>query len=901
MKKIKLSINNTIYEADQGQTILEVARENGIWIPTLCHDNRLDPYGGCRICLVEVKGARQLQVSCITKVSEGMDVCTDSENVLTTRKGVLEYILSDHPLDCMTCEATGSCELQNVAYAMGVKGDSYRSDEKRGGVIPDHNEVISRETPKCIRCGRCVRICGEVQQDYAIEFGGRGFQMWVATPFGESLLDGTCVLCGQCASTCPTGALLDKKAMNKGRYCQTKKVRTTCGYCSIGCQIDFHISDQKINKITSDVGVVPNNGNLCTKGRYAYDFISDQERLKVPMIRKNGNLERASWEDAYKEISQKIDDIKSKHGSDSISFISSGRCTNEENYLLQKFARVVVGTNNIDQSETECHLPTLIGLKDSLGYGTTTNSIEEIATSDVIVVFGANITEAHPIIGLEIKKAVRNGSTLIVIDTRNIWLKKIAQIYLNPKPGSDIYLIGAFINVIIREKLYNEKFVEEKTSKFELLKKTLSTYEAGELEEFTGVTENEIGEAARIYANAKKALIFYGSGITQQSTGVENVQGLANLALLTGHIGREGAGIYPLLGQNNGQGAFSMGATPHFYPDFQSVTDSNMRNKFETLYNTSLPKKEGLTIREMINSAHDGKIKALFVMGSDILMSEPDTTRVKKALKNLDLLIVLDIFMSNTAQYADVLLPAACFAEKEGSFTNIERRVQRVRKTSPPPGEAKADWKIITELSNEMGYPMNYLSPEAVWEEIRKVSPNLAGITYQRIEKVGIQWPCPEKNHPGTNFLYAEKFPHDKAIFSFTTREPSVEKTDTDYPFTLSTGRTLFHFNTASMTLRSRGGSQKQPYAFVEISREDADNANIKEGDMVKVSSKRGGVTLGAKITNRVEPKQIWIPFHFLSAPVNLLTIGTENGSSLEGDLGFIPSYKTCAAKIEKL
>ena len=901
MKSLKITINNKTYEADEGKTILEVARENGIWIPTLCHDNRLEPYGGCRICLVEVKGARQLQVSCITKVNEGMEVCTESENIQKTRKGVLEYILSDHPLDCMTCEATGCCELQDVAYAMGIKGEAYRSDEKRGGVIPDRNELISRETPKCIRCGRCVRICGEVQQDHAIEFGGRGFKMWVATPFGESLLDGPCVLCGQCVSTCPTGALLDKKSMNKGRSFQTKKVRTTCGYCSIGCQIDFHTNHEGINKITSEVGIVPNNGNLCTKGRYAYDFIYHQDRLEVPMVRSNGNLEKSSWKNAYEVISSKILEIKSKHGNDSIALIGSGRCTNEENYLFQKFARAVIGTNNIDQSEAECHSPTIIGLKESLGLGTMTNSIAEISKSDVIFVFGANITEAHPIIGLEIKKAVRKGSTLIVADTRNIWLKKIAKIYLNPKPGSDIYLINAIINVIIKEKLYDEKFIKGKVKNFENLKKSIFTIEEKKVKELTGISENTIKEAARIYANAKNATIFYGSGITQHSTGIDNVQGLANLTLLTGNIGKEGTGINPLLGQNNGFGAFTMGATPNFYTDFQPVTDSKIRSKFEKFYKTSLPKNGGLTIRDMMNKAYEGEIKALFVMGTDVLMSEPDTKRVKKALENLDLLVVQDIFMSNTAQYADVLLPAACFAEKDGTFTNLERRVQRVRKTSSPPGKAKADWKIISELANQMGYPMDYQSPEAIWEEIRIVSPNFAGINYQRIETIGIQWPCPDMKHQGTKFLYEEKFSNGKASFSLTEREPCVEKTSTHFPFILSTGRTLYHFNTGSMTQRANGSTQKQPYAFVEISTDDADVTGIQDGDMVRVSTKRGEITLCAKITSRVVSKQIWIPFHFLSAPVNLLTKASMNATVPKDDFGFMPAYKTCAAKIEKL
>ncbi|HDY89962.1 MAG TPA: 2Fe-2S iron-sulfur cluster binding domain-containing protein, partial [bacterium] len=515
MEKVKLTINGKTYETERGKTVLEVARKNDIWIPTLCYDKRLDPYGGCRICLVEVQGARQLVTSCTAKVGEGMVVNTESEKVTKTRKGVLEYILSDHPLDCMTCEATGCCELQDLAYTMDIKGIDYRSGEKIGGVIPDRNELIYRETGKCIRCGRCVRICGEVQQDYAIEFGGRGFKMWVSTPFGESLLDGTCVLCGQCVSTCPTTALFEKKAMGKGRSFQVKKVRSTCGYCSIGCQIDIHTNHNGIIKITSEVGVVPNNGNLCTKGRFAYDFINHPDRLDTPMIRVNGNLEKTSWEDAYDFISKKLNGIKSKYGNDSISFISSGRCTNEENYLMQKFARAVIGTNNIDQSETECHAPTLTGLRNSLGFGTTTNSIEEISKSDVIFVIGANVTEAHPIIGLEVKKAVRNGSILIVADTRRIWLSRIAKTYLNLQPGTDAYLINALTNVIINEKLYDEKFIEGRTEGFKELKKAVARNEPKKAEGLCGIPEETIKDAARTFANAKRATILYGNGITQ--------------------------------------------------------------------------------------------------------------------------------------------------------------------------------------------------------------------------------------------------------------------------------------------------------------------------------------------------------------------------------------------------
>ncbi len=901
MDKVELTINDETYEAEQGKTILEVARANDIWIPTLCHDNRLEPYGGCRICLVEVKGARQLMPSCISRVSDGMVVNTESDNVKRTRKGVLEYILSDHPLDCMTCEATGCCELQDVAYATGIKGDKFRSKGKRGGVIPDENELIYRETPKCIRCGRCVRICDQVTQEHAIEFGGRGFQMWVATPFGETLLDGPCVLCGQCVSTCPVGAIREKQATGKGRSYQTQKVRSTCGYCSIGCQIDIHANHQGINKISSEVGTTPNNGNLCMKGRFAYDFVNHPDRLDTPMVRRNGNLEKTSWEDAYKVISDKLNSIKKKHGADSISFISSGRCTNEENYLIQKFARAVIGTNNIDQSETECHAPTISALRDTLGLPTTTNSIEEISNSDVIFVIGANVTESHPIIGLEIKKALRSGKTLIVADTRKIWLAKKAKNFLNLQPGTDATLVKAIIDVIIKEKLHDEKYIEKKTDNFKTLKTAAAKSDIKKAAKLTGISEELIKEAARAYANAENALILYGNGITQHRSGIDNVKSLVNLALLTGNIGKECAGLYPLMGQNNGQGAFNMGAIPDFYTDYQSVSEDTVRKKLEKIYKTSLPKGKGLQIREMFNGAHKGKVKAMYVMGANPFMSEPDTTKVKKALSNLDLLVVQDIFMSDTAQYADVILPSACFAEKDGTFTNIERRVQRVKKSVEPPGKAKADWSIISELSNSMGYSMNYSSPEAVWEEIRKVSPNFAGISYYRLESGGIQWPCPKADHPGTKFLYDKKFPNGKALFSSTETKQSLEKADKSYPFILSTGRTLYHFNSGTMTSRAKGSLQKQPYSFVEISQKDADDAGIEDGEIVRVSTKRGHISLAAKITNRVVPKQVWIPIHFINAQANLLTKDPLSTSRANGNTNLMPEYKVCAAKVEKI
>jgi formate dehydrogenase alpha subunit len=637
------------------------------------------------------------------------------------------------------------------------------------------------------------------------------------------------------------------------------------------------------------------------KGRFAYDFINHPDRLDSPMVRRNGNLEKASWEDAYNLISENLKGIKKKHGADAISFISSGRCTNEENYLIQKFARTVIGTNNIDQTETECHAPTLHALRDTLGVGTTTNSIEEISKSDVIFVIGANVTESHPIIGLEIKKALRNGKTLIVADTRKIWLAKKAQTFLNLQPGTDTALINAIISVIIKEKLQDEKFIEKRTENFKTLNSAIAKTDINKAAKLTGVSQDAIEEAARAYANAENAIILYGNGVTQHRSGKDNVKSLVNLALLTGNIGKECSGIYPLMGQNNGQGAFNMGSLPDFYTDFQPVSDINVRKKFEKIYKTKLPKNKGMQIREMFDGANKGKVKAMYVMGADPLMSEPDTTRVKKALSKLDFLIVQDIFMSNTAQYADVVLPAACFAEKDGTFTNIERRVQRIRKTVEAPGKAKADWNIISELSTCMGYPMNYCSPEAIWEEIRKVSPNFAGINYQRLDNGGIQWPCPKADHPGTKFLYEKKFPNEKAKFSSTDSKPSLEKPDKSYPFILSTGRTLYHFNSGTMTHRAKGSIQKQPYPFVEISQSDADDTGIKDGEMVRVTTKRGQISLSANITNRVMPKQVWIPFHFISAPVNLLTKDPCSTSRTNGNSNLMPEYKVCAANVEKI
>ena len=896
MDTINITINNRLLIAQSGQTILEAALANGIDIPNLCHDPRLKPTGSCRLCLVDVEGQRAPVTACSFGISDGMVIETDSSKLRSLRKRVLELLFYEHQGSCTTCDDNGQCLLQQYAYEYQVDPDSLESSSKVTG--PNYttgNEAIDYDVNKCIRCGRCIRICEEVQMDSALTFRERANQVEVSTAFGMPLNESTCELCGQCISTCPTGSLYERAAKGKGQCKDLIRTTTTCPYCGVGCQIDLNVN-QKTNKIiraTSQVGRIPNDGNLCVKGRFGMDFVSDSDRLTAPLIKRDGKFQEASWEQAISLISQKLNDTKTQYGPNSIAGLSSAKCTNEDNFVFQKFIRSVVGTNNVDHCARLCHASTVAGLARAFGSGAMTNSINEFKNCDCIFVIGSNTTEAHPVIALSIKEAiVKNGAKLIVADPRAIDLTRFSTLHITQKPGTDVALINAMMKVIVDEGLHDTDFINTRTECFDDMVQSLDGMSLEQAATITTISEDDIRKAARIFAEAKTASIVYSMGITQHTTGTDNVLSLANLAMLTGNVGKESAGVNPLRGQNNVQGACDLGALPNVYPGYQSVEDSAIREKFENAWEQPLSPTKGLTIVEILHAIETDDIRALYIMGENPALSDPNLSRSRKALDKVDFLVVQDIFLTETAEYADVVLPSACFAEKDGTFTNTERRVQRVRQATPPPGLARNDWEILCDVANAMGSSMKYNNASDIMDEIASLSPIYGGISYDRIEEIGLQWPCPDKNHPGTKYLHKDKFTRGKGKFHPVQYLPPAEMPSEEYPFILTTGRQLYQFHTGTMTRKSPAIDQVSPTGYVEVNTIDAKALGIVDGDSVQVSTRRGKVSTLAKVTEMIEQGWIFMPFHFAEGPANMLT------SDALDPIAKIPELKVCAAKI---
>ncbi len=737
MSQLNITINENKLTVSPGSTILDAAKAVGVHIPTLCHDPRLKPYGACRVCLVEVEGARAPMPACATKVTDGMVVSTDTEKIHRLRKTVVELLISDHPLECVTCEQCGDCGLQDLAYRYGLNKSRYigeRHPLREQGDDP----FIQRNLDKCILCGRCVRICDEVESAFAIDFTYRGFQVQVGTDYGTSLKNTSCEFCGQCISSCPVGALIEKPRLNKGRTWETKKTLTICPYCGTGCTLELQTIGDKIVNVAAPLDKGVNRGNLCVKGRFGYQFVNSNDRLKTPLIKKNGKFVEATWSEAISLIAKKFNGIKSAHGADALAGFSSAKCTNEENYLFQKFMRAAVGTNNVDHCARLCHASTVAGLARAFGSGAMTNSIDDFAKAKAILVIGSNTTEAHPIIGINILQAVRNnGAKLIVIDPRKIKLTQFADIWMAQRPGSDVAVINGIMNIILKEGWYDQKFIEERTEDFDELKKILDAYTPEKVAEISGVSPEDLRRAADIYANSGASSIVFSMGITQHSTGTDNVLSLANLAMMTGNVGREGTGVNPLRGQNNVQGACDMGSLPNVCCGYQKVGDDGVQAKFQAAWGVELPKTPGLTVVEILNSAAKGGVKGLYVMGENPMLSDPDSQHVEEALEKLEFLVVQDIFMTETAVFADVILPGLTFAERDGTFTNTERRVQRIRRAINPMGNAREDWRIISDVATAMGYPMHYESADEILAEINSVTPSYACITTARISDSG--------------------------------------------------------------------------------------------------------------------------------------------------------------------
>lgn len=875
---IRLTIDGKNVTASAGDSILSVALANDIAIPHLCHEPRLEAAGGCRLCQVHLGDVKHKPVlSCCTPVLEGLHVHTESEELTRRRRAILELLLSEHRVSCTNCDAAGSCVLEDLSYRYDAREwtyGTYRHDESLKSDYTTENRGIGYDVEKCIRCGRCVRFCDEVQGAAAIAMDGRGFPMRVNTPHGRPLHESDCELCGGCIRVCPTGAMREKAARCLGRDGDLAKTVTTCAYCGVGCTLALNVDRRRnrVVRVTTRPGMGVNDGNLCVKGHFAIDFIGSPERLTAPLIREGDGFREASWDEAIARVGRTLGAIRDRDGAEAIAFVSTCRGSNEENYLMQKLARCAGGTNNIDQCATTCHGPTVSGLAAAFGSGAMTNSIAEIQHAQTMFLIGANPTEAHPIIGLEMKKALRNGARLVVCDPRETWMAQRADIHIKHRPGSDNALINAIMKHILDRGLHAVDFIDQRCENAEAFLAHIDAIDIDAAADVCGVDAGLIRRAAEWYATGSPSAIFYTLGITEHTCGTDNVKNLANLAMLCGQIGKPSSGVNPLRGQNNVQGGCDMGAMYYALPGYQKIDDPDVRKKFEQAWGRPLPANRGGRIPDFLENVDTGVTKGLYCVGEDLARSEANSDLTIRRLKQLEFLVSQDIFMSETSKLAHVVLPAACYAEKDGTFTNTERRVQRIRKAVEPPGQARPDWEIICAVSSVMGYPMPYAHPSEIWREIATLTPSMAGISYERIENGGLQWPCPDANHSGTPFLHGDRFARGKGRFHAIAHRPPAEVPDGEYPLILSTGRTLYNYNVGSMTRKTGAIDQKEGDNFVEIHPRTAERNGIRGGDAVWVRTRRGAVTARATVSERVRPDAIWMPFHFAESSANVLT-----------------------------
>jgi formate dehydrogenase alpha subunit len=868
-------------------TVLEAAQEAGIYIPTLCYHRDLEPYGGCRLCVVEVEKMRGQPTACTTAATDGMVVHTETPEINQIRRTVVDLLIADHPMDCLTCTKNQRCGLQKVASYLGITERRFpRTD--RSLPVDDSNPFFTLDRNYCILCARCTRACDEITVVNAIEIADRGYESRVSTFGDKPLFESICQSCGECVVRCPVAALVPKNTV-----LPTSEVETICPYCGVGCGMYLGIRDSRIVSVRGSRENPASKGRLCVKGRYGIpEFVHHPERLSHPLIRRNGKLTEASWDETLSLVASKL----ASYRKDQIAVISSAKCTNEENYIIQKFTRAVLGTNNIDHCARLCHSPSVAGLAQSFGSGAMTNTNSDISDAACILAIGTNTTEAHPIIGFNVKKATRRGTKLIVANPRKIRLVRFADVWLRQRPGTDLALLMGMAKVIVDEGLADSSFISERCENFNAFKESLKGFDLASAEKITGVPQNQIAEAARIYASNSPASILYGMGITQHSHGTDNVIAIANLAMLTGNIGKPGSGVNPLRGHNNVQGACDMGALPNVYCGYQAVTVPATKEKFEAAWGGTLSTTAGLTITEIFDAAHQGKIKALYLVGENPMLSEPDAGHVREALSKLEFFVAQDIFLSESAELAHVVLPGTTFAEKEGTFTNTERRVQLVRKAIEPVGDSRADWRITCQIAKRMGGKgFDFEHPSQIMDEIAQLTPSYGGISFERLEAGSLQWPCPTKEHPGTPILHTTKFTRGKGLFLPLEYKPSMELPDDDYPLVLTTGRNIFHFHTGTMTRRVKGLNLFKSEERAEINPEDARKLGIVDNDTIKVISRRGEVTARARVTEASPAGVVFMTFHFAESPTNVLT------NPVVDPIAKIPELKVCAVRVEKI
>jgi formate dehydrogenase major subunit len=897
---VSLTIDGIATEVPAGTSVMRAASLLGNTIPRLCATEDLAPFGSCRLCLVEIEGRAGYPASCTTPVENGMVVHTQTTRLAELRRNVMDLYISDHPLDCAPCPANGDCELQDMARAVGIEASRYDS----GGAChtqfaPDTTAPYFDFDPAhCIVCSRCVRACEEQQGTHALSIDGRGFASLIVAGQAEDFATSECVSCGACVKACPTTALIEKSVVELGQ--PDAATVTTCAYCGVGCSFRAETRDGELVRMVPNRDGHANHGHACIKGRFAFGYARHRDRITTPMIRDTITepWREVSWEDAIDFAAARLKALQRQYGRKAIGGITSSRCTNEEVYVVQKFVRAAMGNNNVDTCARVCHSPTGYGLKTTLGESAGTQTFDSVMHSDVIVVIGANPTDAHPVFGSQMKRRLRQGAGLIVIDPRAIDLVRSPHIradhHLQLKPGTNVAVINALAHVIITEGLEDAEFIAARceTEAYQTWRSFISEARNSPeaLETETGVPAAEVRAAARLYAGAPNGAIYYGLGVTEHSQGSTMVMGIANLAMVTGNLGREGVGVNPLRGQNNVQGSCDMGSFPHELPGYRHLSQGDTRALFESEWGISIDPEPGYRIPNMFDAAVSGEFKGLYIQGEDMAQSDPDTRHVHAALSAMECVIVQDLFLNETAKFAHVFLPGCSFLEKDGTFTNAERRISRVRKIMEPLS-GRSEWEATMALSAAMGYTMHYTHPSQIMDEIARLTPTFQGVSYDKLDRLGsIQWPCNEQHPEGTPFMHEGEFVRGKGFFAPTPYVPTEERSNARYPLLLTTGRILSQYNVGAQTRRTRN-MRFHEEDRVEIHPSDAETRGISDGAWVGIKSRAGETVLRALVTTRVQPGVIYTTFHHPESGANVVT--TDNSDWATN----CPEYKVTAVQ----
>ena len=900
-KTVKLTIDGREISVNEGTSVMRAAMMAGIAIPKLCATDNLNAFGSCRLCLVEVAGRSGTPASCTTLVSENMVVTTQNERLARLRRGVMELYISDHPLDCLTCSANGDCELQDMDGAVGLREVryGYQGANHLDDVKDVSNPYFQYDPAKCIVCSRCVRACDEVQGTFALTISGRGFDSRVSAGINEQFLESECVSCGACVAACPTATLIEKTVVAIGQ--PEHLVKTTCAYCGVGCSLNVEMRGSEIVRMVPNKDGGANHGHACVKGRFAWGYATHRDRIIKPMIRAavNDPWQEVDWEEAIEYTAKRFRDIQKQHGRKAIGGITSSRCSNEETYLVQKLVRSVFGSNNVDTCARVCHSPTGYGLKQAFGTSAGTQDFDSVDAADVIMVIGANPTEGHPVFASQMKRRLRQGAGLIVIDPRQTDIVRSAHVqadyHLPLRPGTNVAIMNSIAHVIAQQGLMDQEYIQQYCDDksfnlwLDFIKDDSNSPEvAGSL---AGVAPADIIGAARLYASAKNAAIYYGLGVTEHSQGTTMVMAMANLAMLTGNLGRKGVGISPLRGQNNVQGSCDMGSFPHELPGYRHVSDASVRTIYENAWGCTLDSEPGLRIPNMLDAAVDKSFRGIYIQGEDIAQSDPDSKHVIAGLLAMECVVVQDLFLNETANYAHIFLPGASFLEKDGTFTNAERRINRIRRAiSPKCGYA--DWEVTQKLANAMGADWNYTHPSEIMAEVAATTPSFAGVTYEKLDELGsVQWPCNDKNPEGTPIMHIGGVTRGRGVFHITTFIPTDEKTGSNFPLLLTTGRVLTQYNVGAQTRRT-GNIAWHPEDLLEINSFDAENRGIRDGDWVRLVSRSGETSLRAKITSRVAPGVVYTTFHHPVTQANVITTDYSDWATS------CPEYKVTAVQV---